>query len=115
VTILASQGSHDVAVSAARGLGTDQRNIATLATVAKQAIDTLNEVMAIERDVAQQDRDSEAKLVEIRDCLAFGMQGVQRRALCRQPIGCPHSALPGRGTPLTHGGWGSPPARMPAP
>ena len=81
ITMLASQGAHDAAVSAARALGGDQRNIDVLAQVADETIKTMNEVIDIERDVAAADKDREAKLAAIRDRLAVGMRGVGQRAL----------------------------------
>jgi len=81
ITRLASQGAHDAAISAARSLGGDQRNIDILAKVADEAIATMHEVMDIEREVAAGDRDREAKLAAIRDRLVIGMQGVNARAV----------------------------------
>jgi uncharacterized protein YaaN involved in tellurite resistance len=81
ITLLASQGAHDAATSAARSLGGDPRNIEVLAKVADEAIQTMNEVLTIEREVAAGDREREAKLAAIRDKLAVGMRGVNQRAL----------------------------------
>ncbi len=81
ITLLASKGAHDAATSAARSLGGDQRNIDVLAKVADEAIQTMNEVIAIEREVAAGDRDREAKLTAIRDRLGAGMRGVALNAL----------------------------------
>ena len=81
ITLLASRGAHDAATSAARSLGGDQRNIDVLAKVADEAIQTMNEVIDIEREVASGDREREAKLAAIRDRLAIGMRGVQQKAL----------------------------------
>ncbi|WP_298873704.1 toxic anion resistance protein [uncultured Bradyrhizobium sp.] len=83
ITILASKGAHDAATSAARSLGGDQRNIDVLAQVADEAIQTMHEVIAIEREVASGDRDREAKLTAIRDRLVQGMQGVNAAAVQR--------------------------------
>jgi uncharacterized protein YaaN involved in tellurite resistance len=83
ITLLASKGAHDAATSAARSLGGDKRNVEVLAQVADESIKTMHEVIAIEREVAAGDRDREAKLVEIRDRLVRGMQGVQAAALQR--------------------------------
>jgi uncharacterized protein YaaN involved in tellurite resistance len=83
ITILASKGAHDAATSAARSLGGDQRNIDVLAQVADEAIQTMHEVIAIEREVADGDRDREAKLTAIRDRLVHGMQGVNAAAVQR--------------------------------
>lgn len=80
ITQLASKGAHDAAISAARSLGGDRRNIDVLAQVAEEAIQTMHEVLDIERDVAAGDRDREAKLAAIRDRLVIGMQGVNQRA-----------------------------------
>jgi hypothetical protein len=52
-----------------------------LAQVADEAVKTMNEVIDIEREVAAGDREREAKLVEIRDRLVRGMQGVYQRAV----------------------------------
>jgi hypothetical protein len=81
ITLLASKGAHDAATSAARSLGGDQRNIDVLAQVADEAIQTMNEVITIEREVAAGDRDREAKLTAIRDRLGAGMRGVAQNAL----------------------------------
>jgi uncharacterized protein YaaN involved in tellurite resistance len=81
ITLLASKGAHDAATSAARSLGGDQRNIDVLAKVADEAIQTMNEVITIEREVAAGDRDREAKLTAIRDRLGMGMRGVALNAL----------------------------------
>jgi hypothetical protein len=83
ITILASKGAHDAATSAARSLGGDQRNIDVLAQVADEAIQTMHEVIEIEREVASGDREREAKLTEIRDRLVQGMQGVNAAAVQR--------------------------------
>jgi uncharacterized protein YaaN involved in tellurite resistance len=81
ITMLASKGAHDAATSAARSLGGDQRNIDVLAKVADEAVQTMHEVIDIEREVAAGDREREAKLAAIRDRLVQGMHGVTRRAL----------------------------------
>jgi uncharacterized protein YaaN involved in tellurite resistance len=81
LTLLASKGAHDAATSAARSLGGDQRNIDVLAQVADEAIQTMNDVITIEREVAAGDRDREAKLTAIRDRLAVGRRGVAQNAL----------------------------------
>lgn len=83
ITILASKGAHDAATSAARSLGGDQRNIDVLAQVADEAIQTMHEVIEIEREVASGDREREAKLTAIRDRLVQGMQGVNAAAVRR--------------------------------
>jgi uncharacterized protein YaaN involved in tellurite resistance len=81
ITVLASKGAHEAATSAARSLGGDQRNIDVLAQVADEAIKTMHEVIDIEREVANGDREREAKLTAIRDRLVAGMQGVNRHAV----------------------------------
>jgi uncharacterized protein YaaN involved in tellurite resistance len=81
ITLLASKGAHDAATSAARSLGGDQRNLDVLAKVADEAIQTMNEVIDIEREVAAGDREREAKLAAIRDRLGQGMRGVNQHAL----------------------------------
>jgi uncharacterized protein YaaN involved in tellurite resistance len=81
ITQLASKGAHDAAVSAARSLGGDQRNIDVLAQVADEAIKTMHEVIDIEHEVAAGDREREAKLAAIRDRLAAGMRGVNAHAV----------------------------------
>jgi len=81
LTLLASKGAHDAATSAARSLGGDQRNIDVLAKVADEAIQTMHEVIAIERAVAAGDREREAKLAAVRDRLAAGMRGVAQAAV----------------------------------
>jgi uncharacterized protein YaaN involved in tellurite resistance len=81
ITLLASKGAHEAATSAARSLGSDQRNIDVLAQVADQTIKTMHEVIEIEREVAAGDREREAKLAAIRDRLVRGMQGVNAAAI----------------------------------
>lgn len=81
ITQLASKGAHDAATSAARSLGGDQRNIDVLAQVADEAIQTMHEVIEIEREVAAGDREREAKLAAIRDKLVTGMRGVNQHAV----------------------------------
>ena len=81
LTLLASQGAHDAATSAARSLGGDQRNIDVLVKVADEAIQTMHEVIEIEREVAAGDREREAKLATVRDRLAAGMRGVTQASL----------------------------------
>lgn len=83
ITLLASKGAHDAATSAARSLGGDQRNIDVLAQVADETIQTMHEVIAIEREVAAGDHEREAKLTAIRDRLVQGMQGVNAAAVQR--------------------------------
>ncbi len=85
ITLLASKGAHDAATSAARSLGGDQRNIDVLAKVADEAVQTMQEVIAIEHEVAAGDREREAKLAAIRDRLVLGMQGVTQRTLASEP------------------------------
>lgn len=81
ITLLASKGAHDAATSAARSLGGDQRNLDVLSHVADEAIQTMNEVIDIEREVAAGDREREAKLASIRDRLSLGMRGVNQHSL----------------------------------
>lgn len=81
ITMLASKGAHDAATSAARSLGGDQRNIDVLAKVADEAIQTMNEVIDIEREVALANQERETKLAQIRDRLAHGMRGINQRAI----------------------------------
>jgi uncharacterized protein YaaN involved in tellurite resistance len=81
LALLASKGVHDAATSAARSLGGDQRNIDVLAKVADEAIQTMHEVIEIEREVAAGDREREAKLSAVRDRLAAGMRGVAQAAV----------------------------------
>jgi uncharacterized protein YaaN involved in tellurite resistance len=81
ITILASKGAHEAATSAARSLGGDQRNIDVLAQVADETIKTMHEVIKIEREVADGDREREQKLAAIRDRLVRGMQGVAAAAV----------------------------------
>ena len=81
ITLLASKGAHDAAVSAARSLGGDQRDIDVLAQAADETIRTMHEVIDIEREVAAADAEREAKLLTIRDRLISGMQGVRAHAL----------------------------------
>jgi hypothetical protein len=81
LALLVSTGVHDAATSAARSLGGDQRNIEVLAKVADEAIQTMHEVIEIEREVAAGDREREAKLSAVRDRLAAGMRGVAQAAV----------------------------------
>ncbi len=81
ITQLASKGAYDAAVSAARSLGGDQRDIDALAQAADEAIRTMHEVIDIEREVAAADVQREAKLSEIRTRLVSGMRGVRTHAL----------------------------------
>ena len=81
ITLLASKGAHDAATTAARSLGGDARNIEVLAKVADEAIQTMHEVIEIEREVAAGDRDRESKLTAIRDRLGAGMRGAAQAAL----------------------------------
>jgi uncharacterized protein YaaN involved in tellurite resistance len=81
ITLLASKGAHDAATQAAKSLGGDQRDIDVLAKVADEAIQTMHEVIEIEREVAAADRDREAKLAQVRDRLAIGMRGVAQAAI----------------------------------
>jgi hypothetical protein len=81
IMVLASKGAHEAATNAARSLGGDQRNIDVLAQVADETIQTMHEVIDIEREVAAGDRDRERKLAEIRDRLIRGMQGVNAHAI----------------------------------
>jgi len=81
ITLLASQGAHEAAISAARSLAGDPRNIEVLSQVADEAIRTMHEVIDIEREVAAGDREREAKLAAIRDRLVVGMQGVNAHAI----------------------------------
>jgi len=83
ITLLAAKGAHEAATSAARALGGDQRNLDALAQVADETIRTMQEVIEIERDIAQQDAAREQKLVEIRNKLVTGMQGVNAQALLK--------------------------------
>jgi uncharacterized protein YaaN involved in tellurite resistance len=84
ITALATQGSHEAAVEAARSLGGDPRNIEALALAANQSIETMMEVQDIERQVLAQDREREQKLIEVRDKLVAGMRGVQTQALANR-------------------------------
>lgn len=81
ITLLASKGAHDAATSAARSLGGDERNIEVLAKVADETIQTMNEVLDIEKEVAAGDREREAKLAAIRDRLSQGMRGINQKAI----------------------------------
>lgn len=83
ITALAVQGSHEAAVAAARSLGGDPRNIEALAAAAAQSVETMKEVLAIEQQVQEQDREREQKLIAVRNQLVAGMSGVQADALAR--------------------------------
>jgi uncharacterized protein YaaN involved in tellurite resistance len=81
IMLLASKGAHEAAVTAARSLGGDSRNVDVLAQVADEAIASMNEVLTIEREIAAGDAAREARLVEVRNKLVTGMQGVNARAV----------------------------------
>ena len=81
LTLLASKGAHDAAISAARSLGGNERNIDMLAKVANEAIQTMHEVIEIEHEMAAGDREREAKLAAVRGRLAAGMRGVAQAAV----------------------------------
>lgn len=70
ITEMGSQAAHDAAISAAISRGGDPRDIETLEKVARQAIETMREIQRIDNDVANHDRDREAKLVNVRNELA---------------------------------------------
>lgn len=81
ITLLAAQGAHDAAVSAAQANAGDSRNLDALAQAADETISTMNEVINIEREIAAQDAERERKLAEIRNKLVSGMQGANANAL----------------------------------
>jgi uncharacterized protein YaaN involved in tellurite resistance len=83
ITLLASKGAHEAAVTAARSLGGDARNVEVLAQVADEAIASMNEVIDIEREVAAGDAAREQRLLEVRNKLVQGMQGVNARAVAK--------------------------------
>ena len=89
ITLLAAKGAHEAATSAARSLGGDARNVEVLAQVADEAIRTMNEVIDIEREVSAADREREQRLLEVRDRLVKGMQGVSLRAIEAPPSSTP--------------------------
>ena len=69
------------AISAARSLQGDDRNLEALSALAEQTISTMQEVLRIEQDAADEDRKREQELVRVRDRLVSGMRGVQQTAL----------------------------------
>lgn len=81
ISLLAAQGAHEAAVSAARANAGDERNLEALTLVADETIKTMNEVIDIEREMAAQDAAREQKLLEIRNKLVGGMQGATQRTL----------------------------------
>lgn len=81
ITLLAAQGAHDAAVSAARSNAGDARNLDALAQAADETIKTMQEVIQIEREMAAQEAEREQKLTEIRNKLVVGMQGANASAL----------------------------------
>lgn len=81
IMALTSRNAHEVAVSAARSLGVDQRNVDALRSVTEQSIATLNEVISIDEENARADEKREAELVGIRDTLVRGLQSAQRRVV----------------------------------
>lgn len=83
ITELAGQGAHDAAVDAARSLAGDPRNLDSLIALSNQTIATMQEVLEIEAQVAQQDREREQQLIVVRNKLVEGMRGVQAKALAR--------------------------------
>lgn len=86
ITEMASKGAHDAAVSAARSLAGDPRDIAMLEQVANQAIATMQEVQQIEKETAAKDIEREQKLVQIRNNLSIGMTGVMDAAIYKKEI-----------------------------
>jgi len=81
VTEIAGRAAHDAAISAAKSLQGDSRNLEALSTLADQTISTMQEVLKIEQDAADDDRQREQELVRVRDRLVSGMRGVQQTAL----------------------------------
>lgn len=81
ISLLAAQGAHEAAVSAARANAGDERNLEALTLVADETIKTMHEVIDIEREMAAQDAAREQKLLEIRNKLVVGMQGATQRTL----------------------------------
>ena len=81
ITLLAVQGAHEAAISAAQANAGDSRNLDVLAQAADETISTMNEVINIEREMAAQDAERERKLAEIRNKLVAGMQGANANAL----------------------------------
>jgi len=79
--------AHDAAISVARSLQGDNRNLEALSALAEQTISTMQEVLKIEQDAADEDRKREQELVRVRDRLVSGMRGVQQAALARQVRG----------------------------
>ncbi|MBN3806773.1 hypothetical protein GXB81_27540 [Paraburkholderia sp. Ac-20336] len=83
ITEIAGRAAHDAAISAARSLQGDNRNLEALSALAEQTISTMQEVLKIEQDAADEDRKREQELVRVRDRLVSGMRGVQQAALAR--------------------------------
>jgi uncharacterized protein YaaN involved in tellurite resistance len=83
VMALVGQGTHDAAVSAARSLAGDPRNIEALAALAQQTIATMNEVLVIEQEVDVAQKEQEQKLIDIRNQLVKGMTEVQAKILAK--------------------------------
>lgn len=81
ITLLAAEGAHEAAVTAARANAGDERNLDVLAQVAEETVKTMNEVIDIEREIAAQDIAREQKLAEIRKKLVVGMQGANARTI----------------------------------
>lgn len=81
ITLLAAQGAHEAAVSAARANAGDERNLDALAKAADETIKTMQEVIQIEREMATQDAEREQKLLAIRNKLVVGMQGANASSL----------------------------------
>lgn len=81
ITLLASEGAHEAAVSAAKSLSGNPADIAVLEEVANKAVATMEEVRQIEAETADNERKREASLVEIRHNLNTGMRGVVERAV----------------------------------
>jgi len=84
ITALAGKGAHDAAVSAARSLGGDDRNIEALAQLAQQTIATMHEVLQIEEENTQRNAQREQQLIAVRDSLVSGMRSVQSAALVKK-------------------------------
>lgn len=84
---IAGQAAHDAAISAARSLQGDPRNLDSLKTLAQQTLATMHEVVEIEQEAAQKDRQREQELARVRDQLVAGMQGVTQQALAEPARG----------------------------
>jgi uncharacterized protein YaaN involved in tellurite resistance len=81
VMALAGKSAHDSAVAAERAKAGDERDLQALSALADQTIETMREVLEIEKENEQKMATREQELVKVRDRLVEGMRSVQAIAL----------------------------------